>query len=104
MYVTDFLIGILIIFNFISGAAYFLTRDNNRWWDIPVWSSIYAAGSALLICTAILGEFTKSTSDTSIVFLGMGLFFGLDLIVMALYSAAEIVGTLYDKVVGRALT
>lgn len=91
-----------MIINFISAAAYFATREN-KLWDIPVWSILFSAGSALLIATAILGEFTKSSSDTSIVFLGLGLFYVLVLIVSGAYALYEVVSILYNKIVGRAM-
>jgi uncharacterized membrane protein len=91
-----------MIINFVSAVAYFATRDS-KWWDIPVWSVIASAISALLVATAILGEFTKSNTDANIVFLGLGLAYGADLIVMGMYAITEVVTTLYDKIVGRAI-
>lgn len=99
MYVTSDIIVTLMAINLICAIIYFYVRDNEDWADIPVWASLGATMAALLVATAILGEFVTSPSDGHVVYLGLGLAYIVDLIIMGAFFLIDGCRLLYSSVV-----
>lgn len=85
-----------MLINFLAAVCYFHSRDNEEWADIPVWASLAATVTALLIAVAVLGEFVGSSSDHWIVYMGLGLAYILDTLIMGVYFLADGIVLLYN--------
>jgi hypothetical protein len=93
-----------MLLNAASIIIYFLTREHNDGWvDTPIISSLFAAGTALLIAAAILGQFTYDHAGNVIIYAGLGAFYGMVTAIMFIYWLLTTGETLYKKTLGRTL-
>jgi hypothetical protein len=93
-----------MLIQFVSAVLYFKTRDDETILaDVPILSSLASTVTSLLIATAALGEFIKSSTDANIVFLGFALAYIIALLVMGFYWLYSTTEFLYNKFVVRVL-
>lgn len=93
-----------MLINTVCIFAYFYTREHNAGWlDLPIISSLMAAGSGVLITAALLGQFTHAPDKTAIVYAGLGAYYGMITAIMFIYWLLTTGEILYNKTLGRTL-